>query len=37
VLNLSLIAASGAVEAIGSPGCRCTNATSQAGYCSPGT
>jgi hypothetical protein len=37
MLNLSLIAASGAVEAIGRPSCRCTNATSPAGYCNPGT
>jgi hypothetical protein len=37
VLNRSLIAASGAVEAMGKPSCWCTNATSPAGYCSPGT
>jgi len=36
-LNPSLILPSGAVEAIGSPSCRCTNPTSPASYCSPGT
>ena len=36
-LNPSLIFPSGAVEAIGSPNCWCTNATSPASYCSPGT
>ena len=35
--NPSLIFPNGAVAAIGSPSCRCTNPTSPASYCSPGT
>jgi hypothetical protein len=36
-VNQSLIFPSGAVEAIGSPSWRCTNATNPAAYCNPGT
>jgi hypothetical protein len=37
VANPSEIVPNGAVEAIGNPSWRCTNATNPAGYCSPGT